>query len=582
MAGGRTLIRRALALALAAGLATAGSAAASTNYGALTFPEDESAQPVSWDYWWGAASVVAKSGNRYVVEMAYTAQDAVISSSYIVYPLQGRYRGQAITTMDGPREWGHPDQPAGRFVHTMTFGVPGATPRLKLDTLDAGDGAKLIDRWARTRLDRNTYRLRVNQSQAYIHPAAERAGLHMDLRASMYSTPLLAGGTGRWFYGVPEDFDIPSRGYQYMQGARKLRGTLRVPRAHGKSIKETVDPARSILLMAHESDPPEDIPVALGVAASTQVHLRYFQSYNLQWPWELVFADLGNGAQLMFDLQAYHDTPRGLVSPLGLPQPAYRVLATLRLPSGESVPLDGAMHAEHLSYRRLDDGIASVTGTTLSSPWVEGWRMRVSYPGGTVNGVHVPAFDLGLIPPFKKSEPLGDAQNRRLTQRVPFDVEGWYDGCPVRGFAWSEMLVNWYGWEDRDPWFTGGDLPRVPRRCGAPVPPPPTGTAGVLTPPREPTELPDLGAEQCGASFPDTPRCEYDPKHMGGIAGQGPDPGGWTVTVTGPDRPVPLKINGHGGYEAYACGTVRPGDHVVATATREGSSVTVGDPLICY
>jgi hypothetical protein len=78
----------------------------------------------------------------------------------------------------------------------------------------------------------------------------------------------------------------------------------------------------------------------------------------------------------------------------------------------------------------------------------------------------------------------------------------------------------------------------------------------------------------------DAPRCEYDAKGAGGIAGQG-DPDGWTVTINRPGRSEPVVIHGHGGWQAYPCGTVRPGDHVVAEA-KAGSSVTVGNPGICF
>ena len=148
-------------------------------------------------------------------------------------------------------------------------------------------------------------------------------------------TPLLAGGTGRWFYGVPEDFGYPSRAYQYQQATKRLTGTFEIQQPDGSILREQVDPRRSTSSMTHESNPKEAIPVGIGLALSTQIHPRYLQSYNLQWPWELIYADLGNGAQLMFDLQAYHDTPRGLVK-LNPKQPTYRVLATLRLPNGET------------------------------------------------------------------------------------------------------------------------------------------------------------------------------------------------------------------------------------------------------
>jgi hypothetical protein len=552
------------------------AAQASTRHGDLTFPENENAQLASWDYWWGAGRLVAESGNRYVVGLAFTSIEGTMSAGYQLYPLQGPYKGQSVMTMEGPPEWGHPEQPTGRFVNKMTVNVPGTDQRLSLDTFDARDGMKLISRWERVDLDRESYRFRLDQDEAKVHPTGKRVRFLMDLRADMRS-PLLAGGTGRWFYGVPEDFGYPSRAYQYQQGARRLEGTFEFQEPDGSTVRERVDPDRSILSMTHESNPPEAIPIGLGLAVTTQLHARFLQSYNLQWPWELIYTDLGNGAQLMFDLQAYHDTPRGLTKPVNK-QPTYRVLATLRLPNGESVRLDDKMHAEHLERRTLDS-IASVTGTALSSPWVQTWKFRVTYPGGTVGGVRVPQFDLGLAPPFGKDDPQPDAHNNRLTQRVPFDVTGSYDGCPVNGFAWSELLANWYGWEDRDPWYSGGQLPKTPARCGAAVRQPPLAKTGELNPPAEAPEPPNLNIENCAADGA-TPRCEYDPKAPGGIAGSG-DPDGWTVTITRPGRSEPVVIHGHGGGQMYPCGTVRPGDHVVVEA-KPGSSVTVGNPGICF
>jgi hypothetical protein len=568
--------------ALAAALAVSAPAAAgSTRYGDLTFPEHENAQLSSWDYWWGAASLRTKSGNRYVVGIAFTSIDGAMSAGYQVWPLQGPYEGQSIMTMEGPVEWGHPEQPLGRFVNKMTVNLPATDQRLSLDTFDTGDGMKPISRWERIDLDRESYRLSLDQAAAAVHPRGGRVRLRLDLVADM-RTPLLAGGTGRWFYGVPEDFGYPSRAYQYQQAAKRLTGTIELQQPDGSILRERVDKKRSLLSMTRESNPKEAIPTGIALALSTQVHPRYFQSYNLQWPWELVYADLGNGAQLMFDLQTYHDTPRGTLKS-NPKQPTYRVLSTLRLPSGTSVRLDGDLHAEHLEMRTLDN-IASATGNMLSSAWVQGWRFRVSYPGGkerTADGktVRVPPFDLGLVPPFDKSAPLPDDRNNRLTQRVPFDVKGSYGGCPVRGFAWSELLTNWYGWEERDPWLTNGRLPKTPKRCGAKVRQPPLQPTRELNPPPEPTAPPDLRTEQCEANE-STPRCEYVAQGAGGVAASG-NPYGWTVTITRPGRSEPIVLTGHGGWQAYPCGTVRRGDHVVAEA-RPGSSVTVGNPGICF
>jgi hypothetical protein len=190
----------------------------------------------------------------------------------------------------------------------------------------------------------------------------------------------------------------------------------------------------------------------------------------------------------------------------------------------------------------------------------------------------VPPFDIGLAPPWGKDDPPADDHNNRLTQRVPFDVTGAYDGCPVDGFAWSELLSNWYTWEDRDPWFSGGRLPKTPKRCGARVKQPPLHETGELNPPPESAPPPNLNAEECRADDA-TPRCEYFPTGDGGIAGNG-DPDGWRVTILRPGRPEAYVITGHGGPQAFPCGTVRSGDRVIVEA-EPGSSVTVGNPGIC-
>ena len=99
--------------ALVALLASAAPAQAQ-QYGDLTFPDDEHAQLTSWDYWWGAGEIETKSGNRYIVGMAFTSLEQLsVSAGYQIWPMQGPYKGKSIMTMDGPVEWGHPAQPAG-------------------------------------------------------------------------------------------------------------------------------------------------------------------------------------------------------------------------------------------------------------------------------------------------------------------------------------------------------------------------------------------------------------------------------------------------------------------------------------
>ena len=179
------------------------------------------------------------------------------------------------------------------------------------------------------------------------------------------------------------------------------------------------------------------------------------------------------------------------------------MLATLRMPNGVSVPMNSAIHAEHLDMRELSDDAHSFAGV-VNSPVVQAWKYRVSFGGGVVHGVRVPAFDLGLAPPWPKSDPLPNAEGDRLIQRVPFDVTGWYAGCPVNGFAWSEDFVNWYGWESRDPWKSNDGMPMTPSHCmkTSELPRPPSGPGGDLNPGASQAATPSLDYEGCMASNP--------------------------------------------------------------------------------
>src|SRR5205823_8349734 len=245
--------------------------------------------------------------------------------------------------------------------------------------------------------------------------------------------------------------------------------------------------------------------------------------------WELLFADLENGAQLMVAALAYHETDRATLHAAFPKMPKYKVMATLRLPSGESVPLDDVLHLEHLDYRTLIGQVPSFD-VSISGIWKEAWGYRASYPGGTVAGpngaVPVPAFDLGFTPQFAKDEPHVDDAGNGQVQRVPFAVGGSYGGCPVHGFSWSELIVNWYGHEADDPWYTGGRVPRTPTRCtGAPIAkpsPPQTAPSGVQ--PGEPSGPPTVQPESgCTASDPGAASCEYTATTYAGIGGYGSD-----------------------------------------------------------
>jgi hypothetical protein len=576
-----------LAAFVIACLLPAPAAHAAEQHGFVRFPADEHQHVDGWDYWWGASDLVTRSGNRYTLAVAYTIFDggADIASSYQLFPRQGPYKGKAVVTMDGPPEWGHPAQPAGRIQHYATYPVPGVDTLLHLDTYDANASMGLIDRWERTSLSTPIYRLRIDQDEASTNPGGTPIRFGADIRTTMQNPPLLAGGTGQWWYGIPQTFKYPSRSFQYMQTSQTLGGTFEFTQPDGSLLHEEIDPQRSDLLMVHEYDAtPEDIGAGLAAAEATQLHPRYPFNYNDDWPWELVFADLRNGAQLMLAVMTFNDTPDGTLRPATPDMPTYQVLATLRLPDGRSVALDDRdLNLEHLD-RRFLNGVRSAGGSTLNTMFVQTWKLRLAYRGGTVRApdgsdVRVPAFDLGFVPPLAKDEPQGDGDDNRLVQRVPFDVAGSYGGCPVRGFAWSELITNWYGQEDQDPWYTGGELPPVPKRCGD-ARSIPWGTPQKTAPRSSPP--PNTTMDACSAGNPGTPSCAYDAQSAGGIGASANTTGDWTVTISRPGRAEPIVLRGHAGYEVWPCGTVRPGDHVAMHADAPGAEVFAGNPGFCF
>ena len=298
--------------------------------------------------------------------------------------------------------------------------------------------------------------------------------------------------------------------------------------------------------MVHEYDAiPEDFFAGFAIAESTQLHPRYPQYYNGGMPWELFYIDFDNGAQLMLAVMAFHDTPNGTLTPVhGKDQPTYKVLSTLRLPDGRSVNLDDAVRVEHLDYRKI---VGQTPGPFIQvkGVWTQGWKFRASFGGGKVKAgdgtmADVPPFDLGLTPQLEKDEPKLDDKGTGLTQRVPFDAAGSYGGCPIRGFGFTELIINWTDREKRDPWWTGGELPKVPAHCGDPVPKPPTGQPGNLDPGPEPSPPPRRQTPRAaGSTTRRTTRARTSATSNGGVSGYGAEPGGWTGhgQAAGPERP---------------------------------------------
>ena len=171
--------------------------------------------------------MTAKSGNRYIVGIAFDALHGVGVTGHQIYPRQGPYKGRSIMTLDGPKEWGHEGNWAGRIVALPSFNNPLVETPPVYRTLDAGAQGKDVGHWERTTLAAENYHLRLDHDEAWVHPTGEHVKAVVDLRPQMRTPPLLAGGTGLWWYGIPETYDYPSRSYQYMQAARTLRGRSR-------------------------------------------------------------------------------------------------------------------------------------------------------------------------------------------------------------------------------------------------------------------------------------------------------------------------------------------------------------------
>jgi hypothetical protein len=578
---------RAFVIAIVAAALGWAAPARAQQYGFVHFPADEHMHQDGFDYWWGAADVMTTAGHRYTVAYAYDNFAGDGASAEEVFTHTGPYKGLSILSEEGPAEWGHPSQPTGRFAYWMSRYLPGVSDLLHVRTIDTSENLRQTAIWERTSKSAETYHLGIDDDAAKVHPTGQLIKLKLDLHADMKSPPLLDGGTGRWWYGIPTYYHYPSRSFQYQQAARRLTGTIAVQQPDGTFRTETVVPEKSRLEMVHEYDAiPEDLFAGFAVAELPQLHPRYAQYYEGGMPWELFYMDFDNGAQLMLCVLAWHDKPDGTVSPIvGKDAPTYKVLATLRLPDGRSIPLDDAIHVEHLEYRTI---VGQTPGPFIQVKgiWKQAWKYRVSYGGGTVKApdgsiAHVPPFDMGFTPQFAKDAPkLGD-DGTGLTQRVSFDAAGSYDGCPIHGFGWTELIINWYGRENRDPWWTGGSLPPVPSHCRPVTTKPPSGTFGDLTPPPDPQTPPHFSTQSCSAGAPAPATCSYDATSMGGVSGNGAEPGGWTATITRPGQADPIVVRSFGGYEMYACGTVKPGDHVELKAG-PGSNAYAGDPGICY
>lgn len=469
---------RSIAVLLSACLiATAGAGPGSADplgerQGRVSFPRDEHFHADGWDYWWGGIDLTTETGNRYSIAVGINSVNGNGGSNHQVFAWQEPYLGKTIATSYGQQARGNGGE---RYLRVMSAWAPGASEPLSNRTIHPTT-LKLAGLWERTTMAAYDYRFLIDDAAARIHPAGDRVRLLVDLDVSMHHPPLLVGGDGAFWYGVPDGFGYPSRSFQYQQVARRLDGVVEIESPDGSIVREQVDSRRSTMALIHEFDAePEDLGVGLGlvVLAGTRPGDTGDEDPAGGTPWDLYSADLGGGVQVFAAVMSFH---RAAGSPISEATGfrAHRAMATVRLPTGESVALDeDRVVVEHLDYRTYDGEIPQFASQTTGT-MTQAWRARLRYPGGresTWDGrtVDVPGFDLALVPRFGADEPELDAAGNGLRTRLVFDVSGTFGGCRVvDGFAFSEILTNWHQRESSDPWFTRGRLPTPGHRCPRP------------------------------------------------------------------------------------------------------------------
>src|SRR4051812_49378678 len=111
--------------ALAGAIALAGApAAGAQKYGSLEFPRDEHQHVTGWDWWWGAAHVVTRSGHRYALGYDFDSYGGVAGASGELFPLHRPPKGRTVNPMGGLEAWGHPAPPPRRFAPPEKGHVP--------------------------------------------------------------------------------------------------------------------------------------------------------------------------------------------------------------------------------------------------------------------------------------------------------------------------------------------------------------------------------------------------------------------------------------------------------------------------
>src|SRR3954451_2108702 len=116
-------IGRGLVLAALAG-AIAAPATGAQKYGDLEFPRDEHQHVTGWDWWWGAAHVVTRSGHRYTLGFDFDSYGGVPAASEELFALDGAYKGLTVNSIDGLESWGHGPQTPGRVDYQESAYLP--------------------------------------------------------------------------------------------------------------------------------------------------------------------------------------------------------------------------------------------------------------------------------------------------------------------------------------------------------------------------------------------------------------------------------------------------------------------------
>src|SRR4051794_41839416 len=99
--------RRALLIGVVAA-ALAVSPAQAKRYGSLEFPQDEHQHVTGWDWWWGAAHIVTRSGHRYTLGYDFDSYGGGGGAAGGPVTLSAPHKGRTLTPVDGPPGWGRP------------------------------------------------------------------------------------------------------------------------------------------------------------------------------------------------------------------------------------------------------------------------------------------------------------------------------------------------------------------------------------------------------------------------------------------------------------------------------------------